>query len=156
MINHALTTPTAVIQSFEDAATTELLGGSITIRLRDAGTDGRMGMIEQVVPAGFPGPALHVHPDFEETFYVVSGTLAFRAGDEARTAGPGTVAHIPRGVPHTFANPGREPAHTVVIVTPAGFEAYFEALAAAIVEHGGMPPADEVVALGIAHGSVPA
>jgi hypothetical protein len=38
----------------------------------------------------------------------------------------------------------------------AGFEAYFEALVAAISDHGGMPPTDEVVALGAAHGSLPA
>lgn len=43
-----------------------------------------------------------------------------------------------------------------MIVTPAGFEAYFEALAAAILDHRGMPPVKDVVALGIAHGSIPA
>ncbi len=99
---------------------------------------------------------LHTHPDFDETFYVLEGTLAFRLGDNAHEAGPGTVAHIPRGVPHTFANPRNEPAHVLVIVTPAGFEAYFGALAAAIVERGAFPPVGELVALGIAHGSVPA
>ena len=147
---------TAVVQTFEEAGTTQGLGGAITIHLRSEDTAGRVGMIDQIVPGGFPGPALHVHPDFEETFYVLDGTLAFRVGDEAREGGPGTVAHIPWGVPHTFANPGDEPAHALVIVTPAGFEAYFEALAATIADRGAFPPVDELVALGVAHGSVPA
>ncbi len=146
----------AVVQTFEEASAVEVLGGAITIRLRSEDTAGRVGMIDQVVPAGFPGPALHVHPDFEETFYVLAGTLAFRVGDEVRHAGSGTVAHIPRGVPHTFANPSEQPAHALVIVTPAGFEAYFDALTAAIAVRGGFPPAAELVSLGVAHGSVPA
>lgn len=156
MTNHTPLSSTAFVQSVKQADTTELAGGSITIRMRGDDTDGRMGMTEQVVPGGFPGPPLHVHPEFEETFYVLSGTLAFRVGDEAREAGPGAVAHIPRGVPHTFANPGDDPARALVIVTPAGFEAYFEALAAAILDHHGMPPVEDVVALGMAHGSIPA
>jgi quercetin dioxygenase-like cupin family protein len=158
MSNHTSTAPTtaAVVQTFEEADTVELLGGAITIRLRSADTDGRAGMIDQVIPAGFPGPALHVHPDFEETFYVVEGSLTFRTGDEVREGGSGTVAHIPRGVPHTFANPGSAPAHVLVLVTPAGFEAYFEALAAEIADRAGLPATDELVALGIRHGSVPA
>jgi mannose-6-phosphate isomerase-like protein (cupin superfamily) len=146
----------AVVQSFEQAETIQLLGGAITIRLRSEDTGGRVGMIDQIIPGGFPGPALHVHPDFEETFFVLDGTLAFRVDDQAWEAGPGTVAHIPRGIPHTFANPRDEPAHTLVVVTPAGFEAYFEALAAAIADRGEFPPVGELVALGIAHGSLPA
>jgi mannose-6-phosphate isomerase-like protein (cupin superfamily) len=146
----------AVVQTVAEADTTQLLGGAITIRLRSQDTDGRVGMIDQIVPGGFPGPALHVHPDFEETFYVLDGTLSFRVGDQTRDGGPGTVAHIPRGLPHTFANPSDQPAHALVIVTPGGFEAYFEALAAAIADHGGFPPVGELVALGIAHGSCPA
>jgi mannose-6-phosphate isomerase-like protein (cupin superfamily) len=145
----------AVVQTFEEAETAQVAGGAITVRLRSQDTDGRVGMIDQIVPGGFPGPALHVHPNFEETFYVLDGTLTFRLGDSARESGAGTVVHIPRGVPHTFANARDEPAHVLVIVTPAGFEAYFHALAGAIAARGGFPPVDELVALGIAHGSIP-
>jgi mannose-6-phosphate isomerase-like protein (cupin superfamily) len=145
-----------VIQPLADAPTHSLLGGAITVRLRSEDTRGRFGLIEQIVPAGFPGPALHVHPEFEETFYVIEGHLALRVGDDAYEAGPGTVASIPRGVKHTFANPTNEPARTLVLVTPGGFERYFDALAAAILAAGGFPPAAELAELGIAHGSVPA
>jgi quercetin dioxygenase-like cupin family protein len=151
-----INTITPILQPRDEAESHEVLGGSITIRLRSEDTDGRLALIEQVVPAGFPGPALHLHPEFDETFYVLEGTVAFRVGEEAYDAVAGTTAFIPRGVPHTFANPNGQPARTLVLLAPGGFERYFEALIAAIAEAGGFPPADEVVALGIAHGSVPA
>ncbi len=149
------TTTHAHIQSLDSAPGDSVHGGSIHIRVRSEDTDGRFGLIEQVVPAGFPGPALHVHPDFAETFYVIEGEIAVRVGDEAHEAGAGTVAVVPPGTPHTFANPSAAPARMLVLVTPGGFERYFEALTKAIREAGGFPPAEELAALGIAHGSVP-
>jgi quercetin dioxygenase-like cupin family protein len=144
-----------LIQSLEAAPGGALLGSSIHVRVRSEDTDRTFGLIEQVVPAGFPGPPLHVHPEFEETFYVIEGEIAVRVGDEAHEAGPGSVAVVPRGTPHTFANPADQPVRMLVLVTPGGFERYFDALAAAVAERGGYPPAEELVAMSIAHGSVP-
>jgi len=145
-----------VLQAAADAPRTEILGGAIAIRLRSEDTGGRFGLIEQVVPAGYPGPAMHVHPTFEETFAVLEGSLSMRVGDEAFEAGAGAVALIPRGTRHTFANTSAEPARTLVLVTPAGFERYFEELAGAVLAAGGLPPGEQLAALGIAHGSIPA
>jgi len=133
-----------VVQAHEEAATRAVLGGAITVRLRAEQTDGRLGLVEQVVPGGYPGPAMHVHPDFDETFYVVEGKLGFRVGDHAYEAGPGTVAFMPRGTPHTFANPRQKPARSLVLVTPGGFEAYFEELIELIWQAGGLPPEHEL------------
>jgi len=146
----------AVIQPLEAAPGDSLLGGSIHIRVRSEDTGGSLGLVEQVVPAGFPGPPLHVHPEFEETFYVLEGRIAFRVGDEAHEAAAGTVAVVPRGTPHTFANPGSETARMLVLATPGGFERYFTALIEAVRAAGGFPPPAELTALGVAHGSVPA
>jgi mannose-6-phosphate isomerase-like protein (cupin superfamily) len=145
-----------VVQTREEATIQSVLGGSITVRLRAEQTDGQLGLVEQVVPGGYPGPAMHVHPDFDETFYVVEGQLGFRIGDRAHEAGPGTVTFVPRGTPHTFANPGREPARSLVLATPGGFEAYFEVLIELVRRSGGLPPEHELRELGIAHGSLPA
>jgi quercetin dioxygenase-like cupin family protein len=155
LMNTSTHTTHAHIQSLDTAPGDSFLGGSIHIRVRSEDTDGRFGLIEHVVPGGFPGPALHVHPDFEETFYVIEGEIAVRVGDEAHEAAPGTVAVVPRGTPHTFANPSDRPARMLVLVTPGGFERYFEALIEAVGDAGGFPPAEELAALGIAHGSVP-
>jgi mannose-6-phosphate isomerase-like protein (cupin superfamily) len=146
----------AFIQTSEDATTKSVPGGSIAVRIGADETDGRLGLVEQVVPGGYPGPAMHVHPDFDETFFVIDGTLGFRVGERAYEAGPGTVAFVPRGTPHTFANTGTEPARSLVLVTPGGFERYFEELIDLISRTGGLPPEEELRDLGIAYGSVPA
>lgn len=143
------------VQTLDEAAGRALMGGSIHVRVRSEDTNGTYGLVEQIVPAGFPGPPLHVHPEFEETFYVIDGHIAVRVGDEAHEAGPGSVAVVPRGTPHTFANPTDRPVRMLVLVTPGGFERYFEALAAAVGERGGYPPAEELIALSLAHGTVP-
>jgi mannose-6-phosphate isomerase-like protein (cupin superfamily) len=145
-----------VVQTVDEATIQTVLGGSIAVRLRAEQTDGRLGLVEQVVPGGYPGPAMHVHPDFDETFYVIEGTLAFRVGDHAYEASAGTVAFVPRGTPHTFANASVEPSRSLVLVTPGGFESYFEELIALITQTAGLPPEEELRELGIAHGSIPA
>ena len=144
-----------LIQSLDRAPGGALLGGSIHVRVRSEDTDGAFGLTEQVVPPGFPGPALHVHPEFEETFYVVEGQIAVRLGHEAHEAGAGVVVVVPRGTAHTFANPSDQPLRMLVLVTPGGFERYFEELAITVKERGGFPPADELAAMSLAHGSVP-
>jgi mannose-6-phosphate isomerase-like protein (cupin superfamily) len=143
------------IQPLAEATRYDMLGGSIIIQLRADQTGGRLGLLEQVIPAGYPGPALHIHPDFDETFIMLEGTLAFCAGGKAYDADAGSAVFVPRGTPHTFANRSSGAARCLVLVTPGGFERYFEELAFAFMRAGGLPDPDELTALGIAHGSLP-
>jgi hypothetical protein len=43
----------------------------------------------------------------------------------------------------------------LILVTPGGFERYFEALIEAVRSAGGLPPANEFSALALGYGSVP-
>ncbi|MDF2702770.1 MAG: hypothetical protein K0S10_1716 [Rubrobacteraceae bacterium] len=95
--------------------------------------------VDNAVSAGFPGPPLH-HHDFDETFYVLKGELTFRLEDELFTRKEGELAFAPRGVPHTFANLSGAEARTLIICIPAGFERYFDAMAARVA--GVEPPAE--------------
>ena len=52
---------------------------------------------------------------------------------EQLEAGPGDLVFKPRGIPHAFWNAGDEPARILEIISPAGFEKYFEE----IVDMGG-------------------
>jgi hypothetical protein len=61
-----------------------------------------------VAPGG--GAPLHVHDDLDDSFYLVSGRLAMRCGEEAFAAGPGAYVALPHGVPHTFRVVGDKPA----------------------------------------------
>ena len=48
-------------------------------------------------------PPSHVHPDQDETFEVLEGTLEIRRGGERLLLGAGDRASIPRGAPHRMA-----------------------------------------------------
>ena len=88
-------------------------------------TGGHLGLVRDVVPAGHAGPRLHLHPAFDEGFYVLAGELIFRVGDGVSIVRAGDVALARRGEPHTFANRTDKDVPVLMFVTPAGFEQYF-------------------------------
>jgi quercetin dioxygenase-like cupin family protein len=110
----------------------------INVRLRGTDTDGRLAVVENVISAGFGGPPLHVHPSFDETFYVLEGELTFRLRDEIVSLPAGSLVFAAGSVPHTFANRSGQEARVLILCTPAGFERYFDRLAAEQV--GEEPP----------------
>lgn len=85
---------------------------------------------DHTIPAGFPGPPLHVHPALDEVFLVLEGTLSIRVGDQVEEIAPGGTAFVGGATPHTFANASEAPARFMVASTPGGFEEYFRAMAA--------------------------
>ena len=75
------------------------------------------------------GPALHVHPEQDEWWYVLEGEFLIRVGEETWTAKVGDSVFGPRGVPHTFAKVGEGNARLMMIFQPAGkMEAWFQAV----------------------------
>ena len=94
------------------------------VLLRSEESDGVVSIIDNTVPANWPGPFLHKH-DFDEAFYVLEGELVFQVEDAVITKRAGELAFAPRGVAHTLANHSDAPARYVLVCTPAGFERYF-------------------------------
>jgi mannose-6-phosphate isomerase-like protein (cupin superfamily) len=94
-------------------------GEKIIFRQTAADTDGELLAIELVLAPGGAVPGAHVHPEQEERFEVVSGTMGFRLGMKRVTAGPGETVIVPAGKIHKFFNAGDEPAHVLVEVRPA-------------------------------------
>lgn len=70
-----------------------------TVKVRSG--DGAMSVVEFTAPRGF-GPPLHRHHDEDELFVVLDGEVAFHLGDDRTVAVPGTIAHLPCAIPHTF------------------------------------------------------
>jgi mannose-6-phosphate isomerase-like protein (cupin superfamily) len=99
------------------------------VLIRSEQSDGRVGVVESLMPAGAAGPPLHKH-DFDEAFYVLDGELTFHLDGELVTVGAGRLAFAPGGVPHTVANRGATDAHYLIVCTPAGFEREFARRAA--------------------------
>lgn len=110
----------------------------MTVKVKAADTDGALGVIEGVGPAG-SSPPLHVHHREHELFLLLEGSLTVRCGDETFRAEPGSVTFLPRGVPHTFRVEGERPARLLSICVPGGFEEYFVA-AGRPAESDGLPP----------------
>jgi quercetin dioxygenase-like cupin family protein len=110
-----------------------------TVLLRGDQTGGEIALVRHTVPAGWEGPPLHHHA-FDETFYVLDGELTFQLGEGLATAGPGALAFAPGAAVHTLANRGPEAARYLLLCTPAGFERYFDRLAA---EMAGTDPPPE-------------
>jgi mannose-6-phosphate isomerase-like protein (cupin superfamily) len=99
------------------------------VLVRSEESEGRVGVIEGVMPSGATGPPLHKH-DFDETFYVLEGELTFQIDDELVTVGPNGLGFAPGGVPHTFTNRSDTDARYLIVCTPAGFEREFARRAA--------------------------
>lgn len=103
-------------------------------------------VIRQAAPAGgvlaweltlAPGgrvPSAHRHPEQEECFTVLAGTLRFRLGWHRLTAGPGATVRVPPGTVHHFANPGSTVARVAVTTVPALSMAELLATAAALAQ----------------------
>jgi mannose-6-phosphate isomerase-like protein (cupin superfamily) len=94
------------------------------VLLRSEESDGVVSIIDNTVPANWPGPFLHKH-DFDEAFYVLEGELVFQVEEAVITKRAGELAFAPRGVAHTLANHSDGRARYLLVCTPAGFERYF-------------------------------
>ena len=72
------------------------------------------------------GPALHLHLNQEEWFYVIEGEVAFQVGDQRLQLRAGESLLAPRRVPHTFSSVGATPSRLLIAFCPAGkMEQYF-------------------------------
>ena len=78
----------------------------------------------------FPGPPLHLHPGFDETYLLLEGRLQVVIREESRELVPGAAAYVSGSLPHTFSNPSGERARFLSICSPGGFEHFFRAVEA--------------------------
>jgi mannose-6-phosphate isomerase-like protein (cupin superfamily) len=67
-----------------------------------------------------PGPPPHVHPNSEESFEVLEGSLDVFKDGAWTTLRPGETASVPAGAPHTLRNGSDEPAKIITRIRPAG------------------------------------
>jgi quercetin dioxygenase-like cupin family protein len=95
------------------------------IKVDDEESDGRQCFSEWTVDPGEDGPPPHLHREHQEAFFVVEGTLSFRAGEKTFEAEAGSFILIPPGVVHTFSNRTDAPARCVNAYVPGGIEQFF-------------------------------
>ncbi len=111
-------------------------GRALEILLHTEQADGATSVVDCAVPAGTPGPPLHVHPGSDETFVVLAGSLLVHVHGETTLVGAGGLVHITRGAQHTFATPPGVSARFLTIHTPGGFERFHIAAAREVAKRG--------------------
>jgi mannose-6-phosphate isomerase-like protein (cupin superfamily) len=106
------------------------LSGPVSLRILEDGaaTAHRLGVAEIVIAPRTEGPPQHWHAEHDEGFYVVAGTVRFTSGDSWLDAPARTLVMVPPGTPHSFANPGDEPAIVLNTFTPDLYIGYFREL----------------------------
>jgi mannose-6-phosphate isomerase-like protein (cupin superfamily) len=105
--------------------------GSIGVRFMIDGDEsgGVFSLVEHPMPPRHLAAPLHRHSREDEYSYVVEGRMGALLGDDVMFAEVGDLVFKPRGQWHTFWNAGDEPARILEIISPAGFEGYFEEIA---------------------------
>jgi quercetin dioxygenase-like cupin family protein len=93
-------------------------GPRTSFLINSTDTIGQAALIEAVLTkADEPEP--HIHPDTDETYYVMSGRLTFIIEDQTVQAPTGTTVFIGRGKRHTFLV-GTGNASVLILLTPGG------------------------------------
>ena len=121
--------------------------GSIGVRFMIDGSAAgeRFSLVEHPMSPRALAAPLHLHTREDEYSFVLEGRMGALLGDEVVEAGPGDLVFKPRNQWHTFWNAGEEPCRILEIISPAGFERYFEEL----VAMGGAAEADPEAVAGL-------
>jgi mannose-6-phosphate isomerase-like protein (cupin superfamily) len=114
--------------------------GSIGVRFMIDGAEAgeRFSLVEHPMSARALAAPLHRHTREDEYSYVLEGRVGALLGDDVLIASPGDLVFKPRSQWHTFWNAGDKPARILEIISPAGFERFFDEL----VDLGGVTRAE--------------
>lgn len=115
-------------------------GGLITFKVTSEQSGGVLCFFEHVASRGKTTP-LHLHPDHDETIYVLDGEWLLHIDGVEQVAGPGAVVWVPRGTPHALLVTS-ELVRSLCVVTPGGVgEAFFRQAGDPAVGRS-LPPAE--------------
>ena len=103
------TTTTVLVRGSDEGPATWALGSLFEQTASGADTGGAFGLTRVTQPAGTATP-LHVHTREAEAFYLLDGTMTYRAGGQDYQLSPGSFIYLPSGVPHAFRTRSASPA----------------------------------------------
>lgn len=141
----ALTSP-ATAENLDRAG-----GRGMRLLLDSAATAGSLAVLQCEAPAGTPGPPVHVHPESDETFVVLDGTLLVHVEGRTHALTSGSALFVPRGAPHTFATPPGAAARFLALHTPGGFEQMHREVHAAEAAAGRALSPEEIIGIAQHH-----
>jgi mannose-6-phosphate isomerase-like protein (cupin superfamily) len=109
------------------------IGLGITMKTDGKATHDAYSLFEYTIPPETNGPPAHLHTREDESFVCLAGRIDVTLGGEEFVLEHGDYLYLPRNIVHTFRNPYGEEARVISVVSPAGLEAYYQAL-------GQLPP----------------
>ena len=116
-----------------DGKTGDLGGCGVRFMVWAEESGGGFSLVEHPIPPRHLCAPLHRHSREDEYSYVLNGRLGARLGDDVVYAEAGDLVFKPRGQWHTFWNAADVPCSILEIISPGGFEHFFdEFLAGAI------------------------
>jgi mannose-6-phosphate isomerase-like protein (cupin superfamily) len=125
--------------------------GSVGVEFKLSGHDTTemLSVVEHPFPVGALVPP-HLHTREDEYSIVTQGEIGFRSGDREVVLGQGGYITKPRGEMHAMWNAGSVPARMIEIISPAGFENYFQELSDLLAT--GPPEPAQIAALSERYG----
>ena len=103
----------------------DVLGELITLLVSGKQTGGAFTVLSETSPPGGSTP-LHTHHNEDEALYVLEGEYEIQCGDQTVRATAGSFVFAPREIPHKLTNVSKGPSRVLGVVSPAGFEGFFE------------------------------
>jgi mannose-6-phosphate isomerase-like protein (cupin superfamily) len=91
---------------------------------------GGFSLVEHPIAPRTLAAPLHIHTREDEYSYVLEGRMGALLGDDVVYVEAGELAFKPRDQWHTFWNAGDEPCRILEIISPGGFEHFFQELGA--------------------------
>jgi quercetin dioxygenase-like cupin family protein len=116
-----------IVRSADDGDLRWFAGGGVHRWLATAAeTDASYLLFEDQLEQGKVTP-LHLHPEADETMYLLEGEILIHLDGAEHRIGPGGLAMAPRGMPHAFLVTS-ETARMLCLITPGiGQDFYFGA-----------------------------
>ncbi|MGN6302556.1 MAG: cupin domain-containing protein [Angustibacter sp.] len=99
-------------------------------------------------PPGVATP-LHRHTHESEAFYLLEGTMTYRAGDDVHHLVAGSFIYLPQGIPHAFRVTGSTPVRFLGLTVPGGLLSLYDEVGVPASERrlpgtDGRPLAEEI------------
>ena len=91
-------------------------------------TGGGFSLVEHPMPPRHLAAPLHRHSREDEYSFVLEGRMGAQLGDDVVYAEVGDFVFKPRNQWHTFWNPDDRPARILEVISPGGFEGFFDEL----------------------------
>jgi mannose-6-phosphate isomerase-like protein (cupin superfamily) len=117
-----------------DGKFVDLQSVGVRFMIWGAESGGGFSLVEHPIPPRALVAPLHLHEREDEYSYVLEGRMGAQLGDDVVVAEVGDLVFKPRTQWHTFWNAGDTPCRILEIISPAGFEHFFNELGEQMAE----------------------